>query len=162
MSSMSKIESRTVISEHGEVLTEENIFTTKFQSEPDYVKLYLDDIGMLNDLPKKANTIMLQLAKRMNYDGVVFVTTSVKKIISKECGCTEQHIANSINMLIRKGIIRRSCRSEYLFNPIYFGKGGWAEICKRRNSWIKVEHENGVRKITTSFSEEKKSLRKAG
>ena len=55
--------------------------TTKisYEKEPDYVKLYLEDVNKILNLKGRANETLLALIRKMNYDNEVVLTPDMKK-----------------------------------------------------------------------------------
>ena len=43
-----------------------------------FIKVYLEDIVKLNDLPKNNSKILHAFLKRLSYDGVIVINTYVK------------------------------------------------------------------------------------
>lgn len=156
---MAQIDKKRIISqtttliadkETGEVLsnTQENIIY--LPSEPSYIKLYLEDITKLNGLPKGCTDLMRCLLRKMDYDGVITLSSTSKERISEQINIKVQSINNSIQMLVKKDIMTRCGRGEYMFNPNYFAKGDWKSIYKQRDKYMELKityKENGEREI---------------
>lgn len=107
-------------------------------SEPEYIKLYLQDLMYFSDMPKQyANTIS-SLLKRISFAGdedglCVILTPRIKKSIAKELGWKRtSSLDNALCDLVKGKIIERIDRGMYRFNPYFFGKGNWADISKLR------------------------------
>jgi hypothetical protein len=122
----------------GEVLHEEKSKTIQLPNEPPYVKLYLDDLMKLKDLPKGSSTVLYELIKRINYDGQLIINGSLKRMIAKDIGIQENSISNAITKFIKKDIMSRLDKGIYVFNPNLFAKGSWTDIRKLRNKYLEL------------------------
>ena len=109
--------------------------TVKIEKEPDYIKLYLQDICKLNDLPKTSSKLLKKLLKYSNYENLILLPSYIKKIIAKELETSIPTIDNSLSKLTKKGILRREGTGVYRLNPHLFGKGSWQDIKKIRLTW---------------------------
>ena len=76
--------------------------------EPVFVKMYIEDIGALHNLPKKSHSLIYELVKRMDYDGLIVLNSSIKRIIAERLGTVKQTLDNSIQKLLKSKIIMRS------------------------------------------------------
>ena len=151
---MSKI-LRTVerIDEQGEVQRSATITTiTKLPPEPNYIKLYVDDIGYLMGIQEGHRAILLYIAASVGYDGFVTLTLARKARIAATVGFAVKTVDNAITGLVKAGILRREGRSEYELNPSMFAKGEWATIRERRESFnlqISYSKQQGRRVLGT-------------
>jgi len=142
-------ESTVVDHKTGEVYSEEKV--VQFPTEPAYVKLYLDDLGALLQLPGKTSALLHALVRGMDYDGCITLSTKKREIICDQVGLKRNSLCNSIAALVKSGILVKETRSDYVVNPAYFARGKWSDIVrKRRNFSMKVEYSaDGSRVITT-------------
>jgi hypothetical protein len=128
----------TIVDENGEVKQRRTNETLSYPSEPSFIKLYIDDVIYLSDMPKSYSPILYQFLKRMTYAGekegqVVFVNSSMKKRIQKELGYKNlSSINNAITDFVKAKVFIRLDPSTYLINPYLFGKGDWQDISKLR------------------------------
>lgn len=102
--------------------------------EPDYVKLYLADLVVLNDIPKWVSGILHELLKRMNYQNEIVLNAEIKRRIAMELDIVPQTIDNALVIFIKKSVLYRNGKGVYLANPYLFGKGKWSDIRKIRLS----------------------------
>lgn len=129
----------------GEVLQEETHTQTASKTirtaEPPYIKLYIEDMLYMADMPKTYTNITYSLAKRASYaneeEGLcVALTPFIKEKICKECGWTEtRSLNNALSKLVKGNIIKRLGTGTYQLNPYLFGKGEWKDIEKVRMTW---------------------------
>jgi hypothetical protein len=114
---------------------EKRVQTIKVDDEPNYVKLYLEDICQLNELPKTSSKLLNELLKLMDYKNRVLLPSGIKKEIANNLSLSVGTLNNDITKLIKKGIIKRESTGVYLLNPHYFGKGKWQDIKEIRAVW---------------------------
>lgn len=106
--------------------------------EPTFIKLYLDDVLYLSDMPTKHSAILYELLKRSTYagskDGMqVIINASLKRRIQKSLGLKNiGSISNAITDLVKGKILYRVDVGMYNFNPYLFGKGDWQDISRLR------------------------------
>lgn len=143
----------TVNEDTGEIInsiTEINSFT--YETEPEYVKLYLKDIGKLNDLSPASNNVLLELIRSMGYNNVVPVYMPIKKMIALKLNISIHAVNKAIKQFHSKGLFIRAARGLYIADPELFGKGKWSDIKKLR---LIVEYQkDGTKKISGNISDE--------
>ena len=126
----------------GEVVqTEREIQLPK---EPDFVKLYLDDLVMLKDIPQWVSGVLYSLLKQMNYQNEIVLNSTIKKRIAADLGIVTKTIDNALVTFVKKGILSRQDTGVYQANPYLFGKGEWANIRKIR---LRVDYGKNVREV---------------
>ncbi|HGJ5878884.1 MAG TPA: replication/maintenance protein RepL, partial [Arsenophonus nasoniae] len=109
-------EKSIVDAESGEVKHLESINTIRLPEEPPYVKLYLDDLVRINDLPNSTSKILYQFVRKMNYDGQIILNAAVKRMIGSLINVKVQSISNAITSLIKKDIMQRLDTGIYVLN----------------------------------------------
>ena len=128
----------TIIDENGEFKGKRLNKTLSWGAEPSYIKLYLQDILYISDMPKKYDSVLFQLLKRASYAGndngmQVSISAGTKRIIQKELGFKNVgSINNAITDLVKGKIMYRIETGVYQFNPWLFGKGDWQDISRLR------------------------------
>lgn len=145
----------------GQINKTTKTITSRVPQEPPYVKLYLDDIAVLHNLPKGSSSLLHELLRQVNYEGLINLNSSVKTKIANALNFkNKQSVDNGLNKLCKEGLLRSADRGVYEVNPHLFGKGDWATIFLRRQnfSFSVYYDEAGNRKIVTDFDKEK-SLR---
>lgn len=150
----------TVDMQTGEISAVEKTNVVKLPAEPAYVKLYLDDIQKLYDLPN--NTILYELLKRMNYEGEVVLNSSEKKKIAAKLSINVQTIDNYLTKLKSKDLFKSVETGTYIPNPNLFGKGEWLKVLDRRKKYDSIKlnvtyTESGLRSVKTEFDEVKQN-----
>lgn len=138
-------ENTVIDGQTGEVLQYEQHTQTGTKTirtaEPAYVKLYIDDILYMADIPKALSPLVYELAKRASYaneeDGMcVSLTAYVKDKICETCNWANKRIMNNyLTKLAKADIIKRLGQGTYQLNPYLFGRGEWKDIEKIRMTW---------------------------
>lgn len=150
---ISRITREILDSSTGEMLAEERIEKRRVSREPDFIKLYLDDIMLLSDIPKQKSDIMYLLLKKMNYDNEITIVHAHKAEISEKLNCSLINIDKTLKILCDKGILRRKYRGVYEANPYLFGKGRWEDIEALR---LQIDYQKGGKKRIIGIYEEGK------
>lgn len=128
----------SVIDDKGNLISKRANKTLSWGEEPQYIKLYLQDIMYLSDMPKKYVAVTEALLKRVSYAGdedgmCITLVPRTKKNICNELGWqTVASLDNAIQKLMKGKIIERVDRSVYRLNPWLFGKGDWQDISRLR------------------------------
>lgn len=126
----------TVVIENGVVTEERRNQTLSWGTEPPFVKLYLQDVLYLSDMPKHHEKILYELLKRSSYasEGMtVSLSAGTKRIIAKELNIQNvRSINNVLSDLVKGKILFRIETGVYQFNTMFFGKGDWQDIARMR------------------------------
>lgn len=139
----------------GEILEVVDRKEYKVDREPDYIKLYLDDLAYLMHLPN--NDVLFCLLKKMNYEGEVILIKSVVEDICQKVNLKNRtYFYSLIKKYTDKDILIKKDRGVYLFNPFFFGRGKWEDIQKIRMS-INYTPKDG-RQINIETTEMPESL----
>jgi len=127
-----------VINEKGELVSKRANKTLSWGAEPPFIKMYLDDIIYLKDMPKSYSPILHEFLKRMTYAGekegqVIYVNSSMKRRVQEALGYKNlSSINNAITDLVKAEVFLRLDLGCYLVNPYLFGKGDWQDIDRLR------------------------------
>lgn len=135
MPKVSMIENNKVINSDGEIVEEIQSVTFNYGKEPDYIKVYLDNIMFLAEISGWIGKVMYELLKSVSYADkgqFIIINAGYKRIIAANLGIKLQSVTNAINQLAKKGILIRKEVGVFLLNPQYFGKGEWKDISKIR------------------------------
>ena len=127
----------------GEIITEVSSKVFTVQREPDYVKLYVQDLSKLKGLTKGTNSILLSLVKRLPYNNELVLVASVKRAIMKETLMSMETVNKALKALVAKDVLIRKDRGLYLMNPNLFARGSWEDIKKIR---LSIEYGEGETK----------------
>lgn len=132
MARVTRSDIKTVIDENGVIKRKEEDRTIDWGKEPNYIKVYLDTILYLKDLPKGLNGILTAFLKRMSYGNQLVLNAALKRQIAKEVGLSMSSINNAITKFVKGEILIREDTGLYRVNPHLFGKGDWSDIAKIR------------------------------
>jgi Firmicute plasmid replication protein (RepL) len=152
-------ETRSIISEEtGELLHHEHTQKRKLSREPDFIKLYLDDIMMLSQIPKQKSDILYLLLKKINYENEIVIIGSIKRQIADDLKCSIPTVDKSLSMLVEKNVLIRKDRGVYIANPKLFGRGKWEDIEELR---LSISYKRNGKQIKSEVEREKPELKEA-
>ena len=123
---------RTIDHQTGEVLDTALSQSFVVDREPNYVKLYVDDILKLSNLPRSSNSLIYELLKRVAYNNEVIIIKAIRNEICKSLGIGDSTFRKGIDEFISKGILTKKDKQIFVFNPFLFGRGAWQDIKKIR------------------------------
>ncbi len=124
-----------MVNENGNTIKKELNTVYSVPAEPPYVKMYLDTILYLKDLPKGHNPILMSILKRLpwaNQEQDIALNAGIKRKIAKEVGCSVSKVNNAITDLVKGEVLFRIDVGVYQVNPHLFGRGEWNDIAKLR------------------------------
>jgi hypothetical protein len=129
------------------------------QLEPEYIKLYIKDLGGLCGLTAGETKILLQIAGMTSRSGVIALPAGIKAIIAANVGYKQAVINNALTKFCNANInvMKRTGVGVYELNPDYFARGKWHEIKERRKAfYAKTTYTpDGNRTIETGVIDER-------
>lgn len=115
--------------ENGEIKTKTETNVTKVPKEPHYIKLYLQDILYLKDMPRGLNPVLHVLLKNIQWgNNRLILNSSLKKQMAQSIGLSVATIEKAITHFVKAEIMFREDKGIYVFNPYLFGSGYWEDI----------------------------------
>jgi hypothetical protein len=105
------------------------------RQEPQFVKVYLNDLNNLLELPTSCRDVCYALLQIMDDDGTIRLTMNTKLKMAEQLGIKEKSFRNYLTAIVKNGILLRTGMCEYEMNPYLFAKGHWKEIHKRREDF---------------------------
>ena len=154
-----EVMTQTVDHSTGEITEESNHIISLIPSEPPFIKLYLEDIASLYKLPDGTHKVLLELLKKLDYEGKISLNKTNKIAICERIGW--QSVASLDNYLskhlVKKDVFRKEGTGVFIPNPHLFGKGKWQDVYKKREAWLNISYKkDGSKNITSSLNEEEK------
>lgn len=145
----------TIDNETGEIISEKTeVKASMVESEPPFVKLYIDDLLRLKDVPKASNDVLHVLVRNMSYGNYVVMIKAMKEQICKQTSLKMNTVNKAIQSLHKAGILIRKERSVYVIDPNLFAKGKWGDIKKLR---LTIDyHKDGTKTINSNVAEQLK------
>lgn len=133
------VDSHMTVDENGEMKEWKKV--SRFKSEePNYIKVYLQDISYFYEVPKGSTDLVYELFNYVNYNThEIIINSDVKKRISENMNSSVATIDNNLSKLVKKGIIDRVGRGIFTLNPYLFGKGDWKSIKDLRDRDLHLE-----------------------
>lgn len=127
-----------VINEDGEIVSKRANRTLSWGDEPRFVKLYLDDIIYMSDMPARYSAVLHELLKHVSYAGdkdglcIVLIPRIKRNICDALSWKKTASLDNALTVLTKKHILYRIDKGMYRLNPYLFGKGDWQDISRLR------------------------------
>ncbi len=121
--------SQTINDRTGEIL-ESSSSTIAFTQEPEFVKLYFQDMLLLHSLSSTGNRAINVLISKMNYDNEIVLTSGIKNELAKKLSIAKNTLEHAISELVKKGILLKKGNNWYLVNPKLYARGKWQDIQK--------------------------------
>jgi hypothetical protein len=116
----------------GEIIGNAKDTTYSVPAEPEFVKIYLQDIIYLHDMPTSYHAVLYELLKIMDFENMISITLGWKKRTSLKLDLNVGTISNIITKLCKSRILERTDVGDYRANPSLFAKGKWIDIYKLR------------------------------
>lgn len=149
--SQSKI-TETIDLETGEVRKVVSTNTFGIDKEPPYIKMYIDDIARLNQLPPGMSKILMELVRTMGYNNVIPAYKPIKKMMCRTLDIKMDYLNKAISAFHKKGILIRIDRGIYIADPELFARGKWEDI---KNLRLVIEYSNdGTKKVKGDLPEQ--------
>jgi hypothetical protein len=119
-----KTENKKVIDkESGEILSDENTITkVKYESEPDFIKLYIKDMVRIVGLKGNANRVLMALLPYVNYKNEIALIPTYRKEICNILKIKPNSLSHIIMDLQRADILLNKGLNQWMINPNFFGK----------------------------------------
>lgn len=111
----------------GEVVQNISSKVIRQETEPEFVKLYISDLALMNGLSERSDLIFV-LLKRMNYQNEVVLNSYVRGQICEELSIKPNTLSHAFRKLIEKQLLTKLGANTYLMNPHLFGRGKWEDI----------------------------------
>ena len=130
---------RTVVSvddSTGEIKSMTTVYVSSAQSEPAYLKLYLDGLLQLRDIPLYCWPVLLWLLGRMPYanaDPCFEFGKPLRQRAADDLKLKISQVNHALSDLVKSGALLRVERGLYQFNPAFFARGEWKDIKKLRD-----------------------------
>lgn len=135
----------------GELIEETKRKTVLIDREPDFCKMYLDDLQRLFSLQSNTQKVLLCLLQNMGYNNRVVTVKEVKEQIAKDTNLTYQTVVNSIKKLKNTGFLIRQSVNVYVVDPNLFARGNWKDI---QNLRLTIDYNpDGTRTIRSNVME---------
>lgn len=143
----------------GEITQQTENKVVRLPQEPDYVKLYLHDIGRLLDLNQGESGLLMLLVRKIDYEGMITLSANARKRMAERLDLADSTFRNYMSQLVKKGILIRHGNNDFEANPHYFAKGRWEEIWERRQRLVMtVTYDERGRTVETKSEPNQQEL----
>ena len=131
--------------ETAEIMSQEITQTVAVGQEPNYYKVYMQDLANLQNLNPTERQVLEVLSSNMSFENIIVIIKPIKERLSQITGKTFETVKASIQGLVKKGILIREERSCYRVNPKYIAKGKWQDIKALR---LVIDYSEKGREVT--------------
>lgn len=120
----------------GEVIREESEVLLAKESEPEYIKLYLNCVCTFKGLNKALSPILIAFCSYMTWADskhekqVIFMNSYTKEQVGKDVGVTVDRVNQALRDITKADIFRKieGKRGVYEVNPYIIARGKWTDI----------------------------------
>lgn len=142
----------------GEVVSSKTVYKT--QTEPEFVKLYIDCVFTVKGVRKGLNPIFVAFLDYMSYADtsdeyggqIIFVNKAMKLRIANRLGLKIDSINKALSEFVKHGLFKRVAVGTYQVNPNIVGRGEWKDI---KN--IKASFDFGQKEIVADIVKDEES-----
>lgn len=132
-------------SETGEIINQERKEVLSVGKEPNYYKVYINDLANLQGLNPTEKKVLEILSANMSFDNIIVVIKPIKEKLAKSINGSFESVKKAIIGLTKKEILLKEERACYRVNPKYIAKGKWEDIKALR---LVVEYSSKGREIS--------------
>lgn len=155
----------TIDLDTGEIIEQNKKQSIAVGKEPNYYKVYVQDLANLQGLNPTETQVFQILSANMTFDNLIVLIKPIKEKLVEMTGKKYDAIKKAIENLAKKKILIRADRSVYRVNPKYAAKGKWEDIkalrliveYSEKGREIKLENVNS-QSITYSLSDSKEPI----
>lgn len=131
------------------------------EAEPPFVKLYINDIIRLKDLPPATSSVLHSILGYMTYNNEIVLVAIIKRRMCEALGITMNTLNKSIDNLHKCGILIRVEPGLYVVDPELFGKGSWKDI---KNIRLQIDYTTdskgrNVKQLKSNISEQQDEVK---
>ena len=136
---------RIIDSETGEVIQQDRKESLAVGKEPNYYKVYINDLANLQGLNPTEKMVFEILSANMTFDNLIVLIKPIKEKLVKITGKEFETIKKAIQCLAKKKVLLKEERACYRVNPKYVAKGKWEDIKALR---LVIEYSERGREIS--------------
>lgn len=131
------------------------------ETEPAFIKLYLNDIMRLKELPPSTSNVLHAILGYMNYQNEIILIGYNKQAICSKMNLPMNTLNKAIDNLYKANILIRVAPSCYIVDPELFGKGSWKDIKNIRLSIEYTTDNKGreFKRIKSDIKEQQENLK---
>lgn len=129
----------------GEIIEQERVESLAVGKEPNYYKVYINDLANLQGLNPTEKVVLETLSANMTFDNLIVLIKPIKEKLCQITGKEFETIKKAIQGLTKKKVLLKEERACYRVNPKYVAKGKWEDIKALR---LVVEYSERGRDIS--------------
>jgi hypothetical protein len=137
----------------------ESILNVESTAEPEFVKLYLKDIGRLWELDNSAQIVFGEMLKLVSYNpsdsihNLVIINGSRRKQICEKLSNIQAtayvYYNRGVKNLVNKEVLKYLAKDTYLINPEICTKTNWSNVEMLRSIKMEITYEESSRTLIT-------------
>lgn len=141
----------------GEIINEEHNQTYKVESEPEFIKMFIDDMGKILRFSKSESQLFHAIVSKMNYNNLICTGEPIRSFLCAVTGLNEKNLQKTIKELKTDGVLLpyilngKLHRGWYVVNPNIVGKGKWEHI---RAMQLNVNYDAQGRSISFGITDD--------
>lgn len=134
----------------GEIHRETTTSVAVVGKEPPFIKMYIDDLCTLKNVPDSLKNTLFLLMQKLDYEGYITLSKRFRAQCCEKLGIKDQSFRNNLAKLCKHRLLIRESTNEYMVNPHYFARGDWKKVCEQRQSFtMKISYDENGRNIET-------------
>lgn len=146
---------RFIDNRSGEITESRKCEVVRHPAEPPYIKLYIDELCALIEVPSSHKRLLLLLLRKLDYDGYITLSTRYRRQICDILGVKDQTFRNRLRELVKYQLLLHEGLNEYQANPFYFARGEWKKIVEQRQAFqMKIVYTPQGKSVTTEVYQE--------
>lgn len=138
----------------GEIKEMKKFSKIQIPTEENYIKIYIQHINYLNNLPQGLDPLIYELMKYMSYGNQIVINSAIKREIAEVLGKSFNTINQYLTKLVHYDVLIRKDTGVYYLNPLLYGKGDWKQIMELREELeLTIQYAEKDYRITHKFKE---------
>lgn len=116
---------------NGEILSDNSTYKTiELNSEPSFIKMYLDDLLDLMKVSDGAKRLLIVSMRKVTYDNEIILNSALRKELCLTLRIKDNTLIRLLSELESNNFIVKKQTNYYLLNHKYFYRGKWSDVKK--------------------------------
>lgn len=155
---ITKIISRSIINDDGEILSQDEETKTRIGKEPPFIKIYTDCMLVLNHIDASLSAPLIAFCHHMTWANennaafrhMIKTDQFVRQDVAFRCGVKDDMVKKWIKKFVETEVFipievdGKRRRGAYYVNPWVIGKGEWKDIAKLRGEFCLTQDSTRV------------------
>jgi hypothetical protein len=133
---------------------------TKLDTEPPFLKVYIEKLLALKDLPSEHHIILFEMLQIMcRKTNIVYLAQHTREIIAEKLGLkTHKYVIQKVNKMVEANILAKHTRGSYIVNTDFVSGLEWDDFFAIREKYYYLQTrfntETGEVSYTSGYAEE--------